>query len=342
MSNSESGDPPTASHQDGLNTTTEMNQTINDRAGCKVCGGMEGYNRIFDRLDKCRTCGFITFRDFDEQALLDIYGDDYFAGAEYPDYVGQQDAMRKSMRRHLKQMDGYNPNRGSLLEVGCAYGLFLDEAKTHYECVAGVDICETPIAYAKQKLGLNVQCKGFQEIDFGDQRFDVICLWDTVEHLSAPEAYLEKAAHLLNKGGMVFLTTGDIGSFNARLRGPNWRQIHPPSHLHYFSKDTITRLLNRLELEVVGIETATYYHTAFNVFASLRLRRGIGSRIASWSLALLGEKLARRLGIWINLGDIMFVAAQLKEAAHSRQSGNDGNSVWLPQDRTASQSYRAS
>ena len=300
-----------------LDTTREMNQPITDPVGCKVCGGIEGYNRIFNRLDKCRTCGFITFRDFDEQALLDIYGDDYFAGAEYPDYVGQQDAVRKSMRRHLSQMDSYNPNRGSLLEVGCAYGFFLDEAKAHYGCVAGVDICETPIAYAKQELGLNVQCTGFEDADFGDQRFDVICLWDTVEHLSAPEAYLEKAAHLLNKGGMLFLTTGDIGSFNARLRGPNWRQIHPPSHLHYFSRDTITLLLNRSGLEVVRIETASYYHTPFNVFASLRLRGGMAGRIASISLAVLGEKLARRFGLWINLGDIMFVAAQLKPAATS-------------------------
>lgn len=339
---SQSGEASHSVAAKDLTTTSEMNQTGSDSARCKVCGSMGGYSRIFDRLDECRNCGFITFRDFDEQALLDIYGDDYFAGTEYPDYVGQQDAVRKSMQRHLKQMDGYNPNRGSLLEVGCAYGLFLDEAKKHYECVVGVDICETPIAYAKQKLGLNVQCKGFQDIDFGDQRFDVICLWDTVEHLSVPEVYLEKAAHLLNKGGMVFLTTGDISSFNARLRGKNWRQIHPPSHLHYFSKDTITRLLDRLELEVVGIETATYYHTAFNVFASLRLRGGIGGRIASMFLALLGEKFARRLGLWINLGDIMFVAAQLKPAVPSRQSSYDGNSGSLPQNGTASQSYLAS
>lgn len=74
----------------------------------------------------------------------------------------------------------------------------------------------------------------------------------------------------------------------------------------------MTHLLDRLGYEVVGIETASYYHTIFNVLASLRVRGGTGGSIASTTLTLLGEKFARRLGLWINLGDIMFVAARLK------------------------------
>ncbi|HLL71594.1 MAG TPA: class I SAM-dependent methyltransferase [Pyrinomonadaceae bacterium] len=299
-----------------MSTTTERTTTANaataDSDPCKVCESTAGYERVHGQLEQCRACGFVTFRDYTPESLAEIYTDDYFAGKEYPDYVGQQDALRRSMRRHLAQMARYNPRRDSLLEVGSAYGLFLDEARTEYGEVAGVDICESPTAYAREQLNLNVSCADFLGLDFGSRRFDVVCLWDTVEHLSAPEAYLEKAARLLNPDGMVFLTTGDITSFNARLRGANWRQIHPPSHLHYFSRDTITRLLERLGFKVVGIETASYYHTAYNVFASIRLRGGATGRVASLALNLIGERTARRVGVWINLGDIMFVAARLK------------------------------
>jgi 2-polyprenyl-3-methyl-5-hydroxy-6-metoxy-1,4-benzoquinol methylase len=291
-----------------------MSTTIDEIAACKVCESTAGYERVHGQLEQCRACGFVTFRDYSQDDLAQIYNDDYFSGKEYPDYVGQQDALRRSMQRHLAQMALYKPGYGSLLEVGCAYGLFLDEARAKFSEVAGVDICESPTTYAREQLGLNVRCDDFLRLDFGQRRFDVVCMWDTVEHLSAPEAYLEKAARLLNPGGTIFLTTGDISSFNARLRGANWRQIHPPSHLHYFSRDTITRLLERLGLKVVGIETASYYHTAYNVFASIRLRGGAAGRVAALALNLFGEKTARRVGVWINLGDIMFVAARLKAA----------------------------
>lgn len=294
-----------------------MDQSLDKPTVCKVCGSTAGYNRVLQQLDQCRACSFVTFNDFNQSELLEIYNDDYFAGKEYPDYVGQQDALRRSMRHHLEQMWRYRPVRGSLLEVGCAYGFFLDEARAHFKSVTGVDICETPTVYAKEKLGLNVHLGEFLTTDFGSKRFDVICLWDTIEHLCSPDAYLEKAGRLLTSDGTLFLTTGNMDSFNARLRGANWRQIHPPSHLHYFSRRTITHLLNRLGFEILGIETASYYHTAFNVLASIRMRGGVGGHIASLALILLGERLARRLGVWINLGDIMFVAARLKSTVTS-------------------------
>jgi SAM-dependent methyltransferase len=279
---------------------------------CKVCGSHEGYKRVLQQLERCRACGFITYNDFTASTLLELYNDQFFAGNEYPDYAGQQNALRRSMRRHLEQMWRYHPHSSSLLEVGCAYGFFLDEARSHFTSVTGVDICSTPTTYSKEKLGLNVYCEDFLNLDFGNKRFDVICLWDTVEHLAAPQAHLQKARELLTNEGTLFLTTGDIGSLNARLRGSRWRQIHPPSHLHYFSRHTIRLLLERIGFSVIGIETTSYYHTAFNILASLRMRGNMAGRLASICLSLLGEKLARRLGFWINLGDIMFVAARLK------------------------------
>ena len=294
-----------------------MTKLQNKSTSCQVCGCSEAFKPVLRQLDQCTVCGFISYHDFDRAQLIDIYNDDYFTGSEYPDYLGQQDSLRRSMRRHLKQMWRYHPRVGTLLEVGCAFGLFLDEARPYFNSVAGIDICAEPTAYARNTLGLNVTEGEFLTTEFPDSAFDVICLWDTIEHLSFPEDYLARVARLLSSEGTLFLTTGDIGSINARWKGPNWRQIHPPSHLHYFSRPTITRLLDRLGFEVLGIETTPYYHTCFNIFASIQLRGGMKGRIASLALAAIGENLARRLGFWVNLGDIMFVAARLKRKVSS-------------------------
>ncbi|HEX8501934.1 MAG TPA: class I SAM-dependent methyltransferase [Pyrinomonadaceae bacterium] len=289
-----------------------MTTTTDKSTACRVCGSGKGYEPALARLERCTACGFVTYRDFDRSELAEIYDEEYFAGEEYPDYLGQQDSLRRSMRHHLKQMWRHNPRRGALLEVGCAYGLFLDEARPHFERVEGIDISAAPVAYARDALGLDARQGEFLTTGYEGKTFDVVCMWDTIEHLPSPEEYLEKAARLLGDGGMVFLTTGDIGSLNARWKGAGWRQIHPPSHLHYFSRHTITVLLERLGFEVVGIESTPYYHTLYNVFASIRLRGGWKGRVASLALSAVGERLSRRFGFWINLGDIMFVAGRLK------------------------------
>jgi hypothetical protein len=295
-----------------MNIEPMINGQSDKSLECKVCLNTQGYTRIYSNLDKCEACGFVTYLNFSQSALSDIYDDEYFSGSEYPDYLGQQAALRRSMQRHLAQMKRYMPLAGNLLEIGSAYGLFLDEARRYFKSVRGVDICEGPTSYSRNTLNLDVQCADFLSVDFGQETFQAVCMWDTVEHLAAPEAYIERAFELLSDDGMLFLTTGDIGSLNARFRGAGWRQIHPPSHLHYFSKETISRLLQRIGFKVEAIETASYYHTVYNVLASISMREGLGGKVASTALNTIGEQLSNRLGLWIDLGDIMFVAARRK------------------------------
>lgn len=280
-------------------------------ARCAVCADPGAWTGAFAGLARCRSCGFVAWLSDGSTELDSLYDEGYFSGNEYPDYLGQQDALRRNMRRHLRQMERYGATGGgALLEVGCAYGLFLDEARNVFDRVVGVDICAAPLRYARDVLRLEVRCGDFTTMSWEGEQFDAVCMWDTIEHLAAPDHFVARAAELLRPGGMLYLTTGDIDSRNARWRGARWRQIHPPSHVSYFSRDSLTRLLTRSGFEVVGVETAAYYHTLYNILAAIRLRDGRASGIAATSLRILGERLARRCGGWIDLGDIMFVAAE--------------------------------
>lgn len=276
---------------------------------CSVCGSTRPAEPTFARLSRCATCGFIYY-DHGVDPSLDfaaLYGDEYFTGFEYFDYLGQEHALRRSLRRHLEQMARHCELRGSLFEVGCAYGFFLDEARRFFDVVQGIDIAENAVAYARDVLRTDASVADFTSI-VGSRQFDVVCMWDTIEHVPSPDRFVAKAFEVLRPGGHLFMTTGDIDSVVARLQGPRWRQIHPPTHLSYFSRRTLTRMLGEAGFEVAAVETAPYYHTLQNILATFRLRGGGVGRIAGEVLDRAPTRL-RQLGGWIDLHDIMFVAA---------------------------------
>jgi len=159
--------------------------------------------------------------------------------------------------------------------VGSAYGYFLDEASRHFE-VAGCDIAEAATARARERFGLDVRCLDYLIHDLGQAR-DVICSWDTVEHLPEPHRFLHKAYLDLAPGGVLGLSTGDIGSSNARLRGADWRLIHVPTHLHYFTVRSMRTLLERIGFEMILVEHPAFWRTADAVAFQL-LHQGRSSR----------------------------------------------------------------
>src|SRR6266550_5098079 len=244
------------------------------RRHCDVCGTERPVVPVLDDLVRCGVCGFVYYP---VDAAIDfraLYGDEYFSGFEYVDYLGQQAALRRSMQHHLQQMRRYTPLGGALLEVGSAYGLFLDEARLSFKRVVGIDVADAPVEYARTTLHLDATVGDFPSMKLDPGSFDVVCLWDTIEHVPRPDRFVARAHEVLREDGYLFVTTGDIGSRVARWQGKSWRQIHPPTHLSYFSRRTIGVLLARSGFEIVGIETAPYFHTLFNILASFRLRDG--------------------------------------------------------------------
>ena len=165
--------------------------------------------------------------------------------------------------------------------------------------VEGIDITADATMYARDELGLNVVTGDFLYEDFMLERYDVICLWDTIEHLKQPHRYIEKAASLLKPGGFIFLTTGDVGSLNARLRKGSWRMIHPPTHLFFFSKRTLKMLLEKYGLKTVQSKCVTVF-------------RSFGSMVHGLMKKKLKDRyhLVYDIPIPLNLGDILFIAAQ--------------------------------
>jgi SAM-dependent methyltransferase len=274
---------------------------------CLVCGGEYHPSRIHGLLT-CAECKFTTANlALSEEQLRQLYTADYFAGNEYRDYVADRAVIEKQFRRRLQRLLRFVPDAPAkrLLEIGCAHGFFLGVAKDAFRSVEGIDLSEDAVAYARQKLGVEARSS-----DFLTRQFvvlpEVICLWDTIEHLARPDLYLRKIADLLPHEGVLALTSGDLDSWLARARGSKWRQIHPPTHLHYFSRKTLGKLLLRNGFEIECINSEGMYRSvdtmAYIVLCLKHHRLDLYSRLNKTGLL--------DWDLYLNLGDIMFVVAR--------------------------------
>jgi hypothetical protein len=249
--------------------------------------------------------------DLTHEQVRRLYQEEYFQGEEYGDYLADALSHRKNFAarlRVMKRVAGGDP--GPVFEVGCAYGFWLECCSVAGVESAGVDVCVEPVRHARMEMGQDARLGDFLTLHLPRGKYRSVCMWDTIEHLADPEAFVARAFELLPPGGWIFLTTGDIGSVYASWRGPRWRMIHPPTHLQYFSADTMRRFLTRHGFRVRRIQSAPMYRNVGETLDRLAtLGKGV-SRPAARALKGLLPGWVKRLGVWLDLGDIMFAAAQ--------------------------------
>lgn len=183
----------------------------------------------------------------------------FFTDSAYLDYVGDRRAATRNFEHFASVVRQFQPG-GHLFEVGAAYGFFLEVARAYWQ-VSGIDLSREAAAYARTELGLDVVGGEFLEYAGAPATYDAAVMWDTIEHLRSPRAYVTKIGQMLKPGGVLALTTGDVGSLIPRWRGHRWRLYDPPFHLQYFSRATMTRLLNECGFDVVLMRTTGYYRS---------------------------------------------------------------------------------
>ena len=280
---------------------------------CELCGREEAPDPFYPRFGivRCPRCRLVFFPG--PVATEPLYGDSYFRGGEYLDYAGDEAVLKRNFRRRVRELRRFSPG-GSLLEIGAAFGFFLDVARDVWR-VRGLEISPEGAAHIRDVIGAEVTRGDFLELPEEPERYDVICMWDTVEHLAHPVRCIEKAARWLKPGGVLAMTTGDVGSLLARLRKDRWRQIHPPTHLFYFSKETLSDAVRRAGLEVchtshVG-HSRSYKAMMHSIFVAGRQRRDF-----LYAAATLGGRLDAP--IYVNLYDILLLIARKPEATSRR------------------------
>ncbi len=274
---------------------------------CIACGSNLPPKPLYDRYARCVNCGMTRLATIPtEEELQEWYSVEYYQGAEHKDYAQDKAVWQKNFRRRVQTLRDFVPAEGKLFEIGAAYGFFLELAQQYWQ-VRGVEKVADAARYAREQLRLNVTDEDFLSLNIPSNEYDAVCMWDTIEHLREPHLFIEKVSRILKPGGVICITTGDVGSVLARLQGAGWRLLHTPTHLYFFSQATLTRLLERYGFEVIHFDYAGYYRSLdqmlYILLALNRAANSLGTRFYNY---LKRHELLDR-DIYLNLFDIMFI-----------------------------------
>jgi SAM-dependent methyltransferase len=274
---------------------------------CPACGSVAS-DRIYAGLLKCRGCTHVWADvEVDWATVRGIYQRSYFFGDEYANYLEDRRVIEKNFFRRLASLRRFlGPSHRRLFEIGCAYGFFLNAARASFESVAGIDISEDAVRHATQELGLSAECGDLLTADLSGRSFDVVCMWDTIEHLAEPRRYVETAADHMVPGALMAVTTGDVGSLVARVQKGRWRLIHPPTHLQYFTRTSLSRLLEASGFRVRHVEYCGFHRSVSGMLHNLAALRWNRPRLAAW----LGAVTPAGFDLYLNLHDIMYFIAE--------------------------------
>jgi 2-polyprenyl-3-methyl-5-hydroxy-6-metoxy-1,4-benzoquinol methylase len=255
----------------------------------------------------CKDCEFGFVEHLPEIVKLqELYSASYFNGRDYIDYLRDKVGIQINFRNRIKDIRAYCAD-GALFEAGCAYGLFLQLAQEFWE-VQGIDISKEAVIYARDQLHLSVRCGDLESNPPPACMFDVIAMWDTIEHLYDPVFAIRKCAEGLREGGILALTTGDICAFVPNLQKHKWRMIIP-AHLHFFSQKSIKKLLALHGLEVLHFSHVGYYRS-LRQMAQVIIWRHENSAWRHFLLEQIDRLPLNGRYFHLNLFDIMFVIAK--------------------------------
>ncbi len=284
---------------------------------CTMCGGRDHAHLFTKRgfhLVRCRACDLAFIAnppDADGIAALYTAATDYHDGLldpASPDFA----RMRGVARQHVAMLTRFaGPAEGrTLLDIGCSSGLFLDEAGKAGFAVKGAELSPESSAFARDHFSLAVHTGDWRDAGYADASFDVVTLFDVIEHLADPLAELRDVARLLKPGGLLLQSTPDIDGLFPRLSGlaanriGYWPHPEPPWHLFQFSARTLSAMTRRAGYEVTGAErTMIGLDYSFGTPASWRRN----PKLLPYALAFAPVAL---VGKWLGQGDWLYLAAR--------------------------------
>jgi 2-polyprenyl-3-methyl-5-hydroxy-6-metoxy-1,4-benzoquinol methylase len=197
---------------------------------------------------------------------------------------------------------------GRLLDVGCAAGFFLDEARRRGWAVEGVELAAAMAEHARDRLGLPVRTGSFADVELEPAAFDAVTMWDYVEHSVDPAGDLRRAATLLRPGGLLAVSTGDAASLAARCFGSRWHLLTPRHHNFFFTRSSLERAFRDAGFEVL---TTRYLSSRYSVQYLLHKLRTLrdAALLQRLSTGIGGTRLGG-LAVPLNLFDILTVVGR--------------------------------
>lgn len=207
---------------------------------------------LMDQVVRCRDCD-LQFVNPRLKPDLIIEG---YAAAEDPTFVAQNPKRIATFSKALRDIFGSMGQTGGggrrLLDIGCAGGAFLVAARNFGFDPVGVEPSRWMADFGRRTYQVDIRDGILLPGMFPDQSFDVISIWDVIEHVPDPHALFTLVHRLLKPEGYLLVSYPDVGSLAARFLGERW-PFWLSVHLLYYDRKTISAQLKR-----AGFQTVLY------------------------------------------------------------------------------------
>ncbi len=204
-----------------------------------------GEEMLVDQLVRCRRC---SLQYVNPRLRGDLILDAYTEGDD-PAYVSQLQARERTFAAALAEIERAAGTTGTLLDIGTAAGAFVAAAQQRGWAAEGCEPNRWLADWGARHYGITIRQGGVFDQDYPAHSFDVVTLWDVIEHTPDPRRVLEHCRRLLKPGGLLVVNYPDIGSWIARLMGRRWLFL-TSVHLYYFDRKTMRRLLQSTDFTV--------------------------------------------------------------------------------------------
>jgi len=199
---------------------------------------MEEYDsREWGRYVKCRNCHLIYMNPLERASKTN----EYYRRAKNTHAPIVRDSCLRTAQSQLRLIEKH-AGGPDLLDIGCAQGFFLFNACKAGYTGKGVEMSQEAVEYARNEFGLDVEAQPFEELRFGATRFDVVTLWQVLEHVPYPLMMLREVHRILRPGGLVVVSTPNIGGIPAKILRKKWWDIKR-LHINQFATKTLTHVL---------------------------------------------------------------------------------------------------
>jgi 2-polyprenyl-3-methyl-5-hydroxy-6-metoxy-1,4-benzoquinol methylase len=235
-----------------------------ERVACPACGE-DGSRPLYDKsgfaVVRCLDCGvgYVNPRP-DAAWLAAYYRREYFAPtgclSSGVSHLRHGDMKAATAGLRLAAIEAHL-HPGRLLDLGSGGGDFVLTATRAGWKAVGLELGASAAGQAVRQLGVRMVVGQLEQAPFFNHTFDVVTMFDVLEHVASPHACLAEARRLLAPHGLLVVDTPNLNGLMPRLMGVRHPWVRPPEHLTYFTPASLRRLLERSGFEVRALSSRT-------------------------------------------------------------------------------------
>jgi 2-polyprenyl-3-methyl-5-hydroxy-6-metoxy-1,4-benzoquinol methylase len=263
---------------------------------CPVCGASE-FKSLFKvkdytvsseefELEQCVSCGFVLTQDVPDEIAIGPYyqSNNYISHSDTQKgvinkmYHRVRNITLRSKRNLVEKESGIK--RGTLLDIGCGTGAFLNEMQQAGWKVGGLEPDSGARKMAEDLYGIQA-LPSHELFSVIPQSVDVISMWHVLEHVHALNKYLDQIKTIIRPGGTIFIAVPNHTSSDALKYQSNWAAYDVPRHLYHFSPKTMRLLLQQHGLLVKAIKPM-WFDSFYVSMLSEQYKNGKGNLVAAF------------------------------------------------------------